>query len=222
MDALETVRRFIRIALPLWVFWPSLGAAQPVTSRSVLPATPEVNASGMTVVGFVLSTSISDAVTLPINLRIPDDIRPLLERIWLASPTFRRQCARLAESSTIVTVYQELPWSLTGTNGLTTIERAGGLAKQASVHLARVNPEVLAHELEHVLEQIDGVDLVGLVSAGVRGAHYSATGVDFETLRASAIGESVAREVGRATEACARADRQSITEKCATVRPQQR
>jgi hypothetical protein len=52
--------------------------------------------------------------------------------------------------------------------------------------------ELLAHELEHVLEQVDGVDLKHAATRGE--AHQLADGA-FETARAISAGKQVAGEV---------------------------
>ncbi len=60
--------------------------------------------------------------------------------------------------------------------------------------LARAH-EDLAHEIEHVLEQIDGVDLAGLLANGVAGVRADRQRGVLETARAAAIGRLVAYEV---------------------------
>jgi hypothetical protein len=66
----------------------------------------------------------------------------------------------------------------------------------ASVQIEMRDParyvEYLAHELEHVLEQIDGVDLVRLKRQGVDGVEH--VGGQDETARARSVGRAVARE----------------------------
>jgi hypothetical protein len=52
--------------------------------------------------------------------------------------------------------------------------------------------EYLAHELEHVLEQIEGVDLVRLKRQRVDGVAH--VGGQDETARARSVGRAVARE----------------------------
>jgi hypothetical protein len=52
--------------------------------------------------------------------------------------------------------------------------------------------EYLAHELEHVLEQIEGLDLVRLKRQRVDGAEH--VGGQHETARARSVGRTVARE----------------------------
>jgi hypothetical protein len=55
--------------------------------------------------------------------------------------------------------------------------------------------EHLAHELEHVLEQLDDVDLAEAVNNHVHGASASRRAASFETRRAIVVGRLVAREV---------------------------
>ena len=57
-------------------------------------------------------------------------------------------------------------------------------------------PEYLAHEIEHVLEQVDGVDLRRSARGGLEGVQETQSSV-FETARAIAIGRVVAREVAQ-------------------------
>jgi hypothetical protein len=56
--------------------------------------------------------------------------------------------------------------------------------------------ELIAHELEHVIEQLDQIDLASLAAlrdTGVR--HAQGEGVVFETARATQVGLKVTREV---------------------------
>jgi hypothetical protein len=39
---------------------------------------------------------------LPANLIVPDVVLPLVSSMWRDSPTFRRQCARLAEHAEVI------------------------------------------------------------------------------------------------------------------------
>jgi hypothetical protein len=53
----------------------------------------------------------------------------------------------------------------------------------------------LAHEIEHVLEQLDEVDLAAAVAAKVHGASATGRPPVFETRRAIVVGGLVADEV---------------------------
>jgi hypothetical protein len=132
----------------------------------------------------------------PTGLHIADALRPVLHHMWQTSPAFRRQCARLAEASVELTVHIGLPTGAVGVQAMTRIEVRDGVVRQVTVYLGRTLDrayELLPHEIEHVLEQVDGVNLRVLASNGVLGVH--ATRDAYETSRAVAIGRLVEREV---------------------------
>lgn len=134
---------------------------------------------------------------LPHNLVAPDVLQPLLRTMWRASPTFRRQCFRLGEHPDLL-VRVELTVGVRDARARTQVDRRPA-GRQAAVQLEWRTPaqyvEYIAHELEHVLEQLDGVDLPRLARQGVDGVMRS--GSTYETVRARAIGQTVAREVNR-------------------------
>jgi hypothetical protein len=141
----------------------------------------------------------SDAVSLaegwvPPNLVAPEVLRPLLTRMWRSSATFRRQCAQLAEHPE-VTIRIALDPRTTHGRVLSRVDRREA-DLSASVQIEMRDParyiEYLAHELEHVLEQIEGLDLVRLKRQRVDGAEY--VGGQHETARARSVGRIVARE----------------------------
>jgi hypothetical protein len=131
------------------------------------------------------------------NLEIPDTMKPIVARMWKASPTFRRQCARLTEASLTVTVWLGFPKEIEGANAVTRIQVLSGTPHAVKTRLRIGQPEYLAHEIEHVLEQIDGVNLRWAVEQRLDGVHL-APGDQFETTRAAAVGRLVAEEVRRA------------------------
>jgi hypothetical protein len=131
---------------------------------------------------------------LPPNLVAPEVLRPLLTTMWRSSATFRRQCAQVAEHPE-VTIRVALDPKTTHGRALSRVaRRAAGLS--ASVQIEMRDParyvEYLAHELEHVLEQIEGVDLVRLKRQRVDGVEHA--GGQHETARALWVGRAVARE----------------------------
>lgn len=135
---------------------------------------------------------------LPGNLQFPRHLGPVLEAMWRGSPAFRRQCARLAEAphvSVLLNIGMMLPGGAgQEAHAVTRLERMKGHGISAMVWLDLVNPEeYIAHELEHVLEWIDGVDVRVLSARSMRGVERLATG--FETARAREIGVTVAREL---------------------------
>jgi hypothetical protein len=121
------------------------------------------------------------------GLLTPDAITLLAQ-----SPTFRAQCERIAAT----------PWvrvTLAMTTGLgeararTTIFRfsAGALRAEVVLQFGQDYRELLAHEFEHVLEQLDGIDL--RLEAQHGRAWLLGSGA-FETRRASEAGRRARRE----------------------------
>lgn len=119
----------------------------------------------------------------------------LLEPIALAllhrSPTFQQQCHRIAAATVRVRV--RITTVLLGSRGETTIRRyeAGALRADVVLAFGEDYVELLAHEFEHVLEQVDQVRLAHEVSAGR--AWTTETGA-FETVRAWEAGMRVRQE----------------------------
>lgn len=162
-----------------------------------------VSVSGMATFGFArsidpraASTDIDVLAILPPGSDVAAAARPLIEKMWRTSPTFRRQCARLIEASAALVVTLDYPRHIPHTNALSTIRRDGGL--RAHIRLRGADSrtvELLAHEFEHVLEQIDDVDLALAVADGVHGARAARKPGAFETRRAVVAGRLVAHEV---------------------------
>ena len=151
-------------------------------------------------IGFDESQRISQGLPPPLSagvLDVPPDMRPPLERMWKESPTFRRQCARLVdESVTIVVRLVERRSELGRAAARTLITTRQGRVTSAEARLASaVDLHYLAHEIEHVLEQVDGVDLGAAVAQGLHGVERSRQG-RFETARAIAVEAQVRRELG--------------------------
>jgi hypothetical protein len=152
----------------------------------------------LSVIGFSTSAAgdrSSDASQALALLDLPPLTRSMVELMWVNSVTFRRQCGRLADAGVTVKFMLEQPSMFERSHATSTIDLRAGAVRSVFVRLRRVEPQYLAHELEHVLELIDGVDLRRAVASRVAGAHESSPGV-FETTRAIAIGRLVAEEMG--------------------------
>jgi hypothetical protein len=155
----------------------------------------------------------AETPALPANLKADSTLRSILTWLWCRSPTFRRQCLRIAAARNL-TVVLSVPEERPGphVNALTTCvrDRSGRLIR-AEIRLTRILDlrqtfDLIAHEIEHTIEQLDALDLPTLAHRGVAGVH--AHGKDlFETARAVAIGALVAREAQE--NAAARADAES-------------
>ena len=164
----------------------------------------------LVVVSLFLSMAMFDPVsgqsaTWPENLRVHPAFRLVVQLMAERSPTFRRQLVRLAGCpSVIVTMHPYRDGRLGDIAARTLFGRAGAELRDANVLVTLDNPatvpELVAHEIEHVIEQLDGVDLRRLAEAGasgVRGGPHGALFTRyFETERARQIGRRVASEVG--------------------------
>ena len=116
----------------------------------------------------------------------------MLER----SPTFRSQCRRIAEAPNL-SVRVRLDMAIIGRiyRAVTSICRQPSGAIVAAIDIAPFGDpaEWLAHEFEHVIEQLDGVNLRELERRR-QGAWQSGPQL-FETERAVRVGRRVFREM---------------------------
>lgn len=126
---------------------------------------------------------------LPGNLRFAQHLRPMLEAMWRDSPSFRRQCARLGEAP-----HMTVMLNIRTSRARTYLRHADGRAVSAIVWIDLENlQESIAHELEHVLESVDGVDVRVSSARSMRGVRR--LGSSFETERAREVGATVVREL---------------------------
>jgi hypothetical protein len=134
---------------------------------------------------------------LPANVGLPRDLDRAIARIYDRSPTFRAQCERIAAAENLrVTV--RINASIPRRCRAFTIVRRRGYEIRAEVHLppSSALTELVGHEFEHLLEQIEGLDLRRLARVKDSGVH-EAEGRVFETDRAQAAGRVVAVEASR-------------------------
>jgi hypothetical protein len=148
-----------------------------------------------TIPGHASAQSFDTLPELPRNLVVPEVMAPLVTKMWRQSLTFQRQCAKLAEDPD-VSISLDLARGVRNTSGARATVRRRGARLEVSIQVDLKRPERfvehIAHELEHVLEQIDGTDLPRLARQGVDGVIPEAA--RYETARAQAIGRMVARE----------------------------
>jgi hypothetical protein len=121
---------------------------------------------------------------------IADDLREYVELAWTHSPTFREQCRQLGAARAMVLVRSSEATSRAEARIGRTDD--GVIVACVGVRRSREVIEFIAHELEHVLERIDGVNFLDVKRPG---AGVSASGGAFETTRADATGRRVAQEV---------------------------
>jgi len=151
---------------------------------------------------YVPAALVSDHVAIPDNLQVDPIYRPLLESMLEGSVTFRRQCVRLAsERQLTVRLHPSGSFWTRGARALTEVVRGAGGTLEAEIVLARFDDEVelIPHEIEHVIEQLDRIDLSSMAQLPDTGVRHtvSADGA-FETSRAAQTGLRVAREVREA------------------------
>jgi hypothetical protein len=206
----SVVRRFaIRLAWPaaallaVWLQGPvaagqSMPAAgQPLMTRGAgLEYLGARSPSALSARPTIATGCLGAAPGLTSPLTVSKELGPLVRRMWEASPTFRRQCARLAEAVVTIVVELQPTMNRQRMNAFTQIHMVSGVVRVATTHLRVWEPEYLAHEIEHVLEQVDGVDLRRSARGGLDGVQETQSSV-FETARAIAIGRVVAREVAQ-------------------------
>jgi hypothetical protein len=138
------------------------------------------------------------AIPLP-ALQIETTLEPIVREMCRRSPTFRRQLIRLADASGLVVTVAIRPVRPSSHAEATTgFAREHGLLRRAEVKIGRADKasliELIAHELEHVIEQLDGVNLTQLAQGPGVSAHRHERGRSFETARARQIGLDVAAE----------------------------
>jgi Tol biopolymer transport system component len=133
---------------------------------------------------------------LPSNLAAASVFQPFLDSMYGSSPTFRRQCRRLGAAPHVkVALRLEELRRRPSFDARTVFRRQNGAIVSADVFLSpsRNAVEFIAHEVEHVLEQLDGVDLEAQLGSGHVWRRDDGA---FETRRAAEAGRRVAREVG--------------------------
>ncbi len=176
----------------------------------ILGTTPAFAQSGVTELGrgltsltsvreYVATEAVPRQLSLPANLTVSPMYRPLLEDMLRQSATFRRQCLRIAGEPHLTVELQiaSAPWR-SDIRAQTDIRRHPGGRLHAFIQIFPLhdNVELIAHEIEHVIEQLDEVDLKSqarLPDTGVRS--ISDDRHVFETKRALRVGQKVTGEV---------------------------
>jgi hypothetical protein len=136
---------------------------------------------------------------LPPNIRTTADLRPLIEDLLARSPTLRAQCVRIAVArQTYVSVTVSLA-------PFPSLARARSTARRYHTGLLVVDVEIppasqdfaelLAHELEHVIEFIEGLDFKHLAKTRGAGVVQCDNSGSFETDRAKIAGRTVKFEI---------------------------
>ncbi len=174
-------------ALGAWASLIFLAPAEATIARSLSPAD----------IARAAQVAACDAptLTLPDSIGLDDGLQSIVRSALEHSPTFRQQCRALAAAPRLRATVSVSYRRVAGTTRARTSFRQnqwGVLAAEIEIRSVLELTELLAHEFEHLIEQLDGVDLKALAKEGM--AHRLADGA-FETTRAVAAGQQVAGEV---------------------------
>lgn len=139
------------------------------------------------------------------HLRLETELNAVVIDLCRRSSTFRRQVARLADAERLTVTVRQVVFPPTAAwRAQAAITRIGGQVRSVNVLVPAAGPrlvaELIAHEFEHILEQLDGVDLQRWVGrSGVRRVGTDQSDSPIETERAVQVGRLVAGEFVAAT-----------------------
>jgi hypothetical protein len=136
---------------------------------------------------------------LPPNLDVPAMYQELVRAMLTRSAVFRRQCARLLYARDLDVVLRIYPVSRTTTQRVrarTQLVPTPDRRLRADIEIRSLEDpvELIAHEIEHVIEQLDGIDLRRRATLPRTGVRLCEDGA-YETTRAVRVGQAVAQEV---------------------------
>ncbi len=148
--------------------------------------------------GTLCSTSGSQAEeALPSNVIMPKDLKPFLRRMIERSRTFRLQCQKIGSATQLRIAIELVPrLSECQCRALSNIKRydTGFVLIKVQIIVPNIHlVEVIGHEFEHALEQIEGLDLRRLASTQSEYI-YKSEGGGFETKRAMRAGIAIEQE----------------------------
>ena len=134
---------------------------------------------------------------IPSNIEVSGVLKDVVLELLQKSPTFARQCERIAAAryARILVLATPPNREVTAPRARSTITRHvfGALRATIEIPIAGEYAELIGHELEHVIEQVDGLNLATLSRAGAAGIIEVQDGV-YESVRAAAAGRLVAEE----------------------------
>jgi hypothetical protein len=142
---------------------------------------------------------------LPANIRTTLELRDAIVPLLARSPTLRTQCGKIAGApKTYVTVELSVGPFSAQTRARSTARRYPSGLLMVDVEIPPASQEfaeLLAHELEHVTEFIEGVDFKTLAQSRDSGILQCGASGGFESVRAQQAGRTAAAEVALANEA---------------------
>ena len=199
-----TMTRLAAVAFVL----PAVVASQRPAIAQSGPAFEIAGASLTSVRAYVASDAIPRQLAPPANVIMAGELRATFETMLRTSPTFRRQCLRIAAEPRL-TIHLDMspPLWRSDVRATTYFTRASDGPMTAVVRIGPLNDtvELIAHELEHVIEQLDGIDLAAAARVGGMGVRSmtNAQGI-YETIRANRVGLRVSGEVCAPSPSCSR------------------
>jgi hypothetical protein len=174
----------------------------PYNQEEIVEMSPRAASVVISVLIVVASASAAQVAqprppSLPDSVHIDPQLRPTADMLLARSPTFQRQCARIAQVRALRIDVRLVP-RLFATSARARASAAryefGRLVVTIDILAGGEYAELLAHEFEHVTEQIERVDLAALARTDPRSASALGDGT-FETMRAREAGRAAAREV---------------------------
>lgn len=150
------------------------------------------------------------------TLHVDSQLRAIVHAMWHRSPTFQRQVARLSQEVDLDTTLNIwTPTAFSDRRADTLLRHDAGGLRSATVRIKLPNREstiveLIAHELEHIVEQLDGVNLrLAASRSGVDNGVRRSNAGHFETERAHRVGLAVMAEYLRQSAAGACVEVQS-------------
>jgi hypothetical protein len=134
----------------------------------------------------------------PANVQVDEVLQPLVRVLLAKSDTFRRQWDTINASPLIrvrvLSIIGLQDESRARARGQVSRYAHGSILATIEIPATADVTELLPHELEHVIEQLEGIDLPGLAQRRAQGVVEIRRGI-YETARAQAAGLQVRREV---------------------------
>jgi hypothetical protein len=144
--------------------------------------------------------AVARCEAITVGWQIAPGLQHVVVEMCRRAPTFRRQVARVAQEPDLVVAIQPGRLLAGGrVRASTEITKVDGQVRSAEVRVRDGDSvllvELIGHELEHILEQLDGVDLAKWVGhSGVYRVGGDDRGGPIETARARQVGRLVAGE----------------------------
>jgi hypothetical protein len=182
--------RFVVCVLGVWML-PSVARAQVGQADQPSPLRQPIE----TVADIPL-----ECPQLPPTVHVDAMLQPVVTRLLARSATFRRQCAAIGQAVRLtidVRLVPRLTPSTTRARATAGRYEFGFLAIVIEIVIGTDYAELLAHEFEHALEQIEQVDLAALARTAPERVNEVGRG-EFDTARARDAGRAAAAEVSGA------------------------